>query len=79
ARAIENGAFVIAAGQCGSPYPGRHDYGHSLIVDPWGRVLAEAGDQPAVIVAELRLTEIAKCRQAVPSLSQDQTIRVVQS
>ena len=54
ARAIENGAFVIAAAQGGLHEDGRETYGHSLIVDPWGRILAEADhDEPGVIVAEI--------------------------
>ena len=54
ARAIENGAFVVAAAQGGLHEDGRETFGHSLIVDPWGRVLAEADhDEPGVIVAEI--------------------------
>ncbi len=54
ARAIENGAFVIAAAQGGLHEDGRETFGHSLIVDPWGRILAEADhDEPGVIVAEI--------------------------
>ncbi|MCR6659913.1 MAG: hypothetical protein NVV72_11405 [Asticcacaulis sp.] len=54
ARAIENGAFVIAAAQGGQHEDGRETFGHSLIVDPWGRILAEADhDEPGVIVAEI--------------------------
>ena len=53
ARAIENGAFVIAPAQGGTHANGRHTYGHSLIVSPWGEVLAEAGTEPGVIVADI--------------------------
>jgi len=68
-RAIENGAFVIAAAQGGTHEDGRETYGHSLIVDPWGRVLAEAGhDAPAVIVAEIDGGAALRARQKVPNL-----------
>ena len=54
ARAIENGAFVIAAAQGGMHEDGRETFGHSLIVDPWGKIVAEADhDEPGVIVAEI--------------------------
>lgn len=70
-RAIENGCFVIAAGQCGSPYEGRCNYGHSLIVGPWGEVLAEAGDGEQVICAELDFSAVEKAREAISSLQHD--------
>ena len=53
ARAIENGAYVFAPAQCGTHPHGRKTYGHSLIVDPWGEVLADGGEQPGVIMAEI--------------------------
>jgi predicted amidohydrolase len=69
ARAIENGAFVIAAAQGGLHEDGRETYGHSLIVDPWGRVLAEAAhDEPAVIVAEIDTSLSAAARKKIPNL-----------
>ncbi|MBN9072161.1 MAG: carbon-nitrogen hydrolase family protein [Rhizobiales bacterium] len=69
ARAIENGAWVIAAAQGGLHEDGRETYGHSLIVDPWGRVVAEvAGDEPGVIVAEIDTTASAAARAKVPNL-----------
>jgi deaminated glutathione amidase len=69
ARAIENGAFVIAAAQGGLHEDGRETYGHSLIVDPWGRVLAEAAhDEPAVIVAEIDTSLSASARKKIPNL-----------
>lgn len=71
ARAIENGCFVIAASQTGEHDGGRQTYGHSLIVDPWGRVLADAGEAPGWIAADLDVAAVAKARQAVPSLSND--------
>lgn len=73
ARAIENGCFVIAPAQCGNPYGTRWSYGHSLIVDPWGTVLAEAGEEPGVIVAECDPDAVARARSSIPSLSQDRS------
>jgi predicted amidohydrolase len=69
ARAIENGAFVIAAAQGGLHQDGRETFGHSLIVDPWGRILAEADhDEPGVVLADLDLTHSAAARQKIPNL-----------
>ena len=69
-RAIENGAFVIAAAQGGIHEDGRETYGHSVIVDPWGRILAEADhDEPAVIVADVAVNESRKARAKIPNLS----------
>ncbi|MGB3418222.1 MAG: carbon-nitrogen hydrolase family protein [Mesorhizobium sp.] len=69
ARAIENGAFVIAAAQGGLHEDGRETYGHSLVVDPWGRVLAEAAhDEPGVIVAEIDPSQSAAARAKIPNL-----------
>lgn len=70
-RAIENGCFVIAPAQCGIHYGTRRSYGHSIIIDPWGRVLAEAGTEPTVIFASIDLALVAQARQAIPSLGQD--------
>ncbi|MDF2367071.1 carbon-nitrogen hydrolase family protein [Sneathiella sp.] len=68
ARAIENGAFVIAPAQCGQHSEKRRTYGHSLIIDPWGKILAEAGEEPGFITAEINLAHIAKRRQQIPNL-----------
>jgi deaminated glutathione amidase len=69
ARAIETGAFVISAAQGGRHEDGRETYGHSLIVDPWGRVLADAGgSEPGVITAEIDLALVADARQRIPAL-----------
>ncbi|SOE16612.1 predicted amidohydrolase [Hoeflea halophila] len=77
ARAIENGAFVISAAQGGVHEDGRETYGHSLIVDPWGRVIAEArGDEPGVIVASLALNEVKAARGKVPNLKNARSYRV---
>lgn len=69
ARAIENGAFVISAAQAGRHADGRETFGHSMIVSPWGEVLAEAGgDGPEIILAEIDPARSADARQRIPSL-----------
>ena len=71
ARAIETGCFVLAPAQCGTHEGGRKSWGHSLIVDPWGEVLADGGKEPAIVTAELDLARIAEARGRVPSLRHD--------
>lgn len=71
ARAIENGAFVIAPAQGGTHANGRKTYGHSLIVSPWGEVLAEAGTEPGVIVADIDPALADDARAKVPNLQHD--------
>ena len=71
ARAIENGAFVIAPAQGGTHANGRQTYGHSLIVAPWGEILAEASTEPCVITAEIDPTAAINARARVPSLRHD--------
>jgi len=71
ARAIENGAFVISATQCGTHAEGRRTYGHSLVVDPWGEVLADAGDTVGVISADIDLSKVDKVRRMIASLQHD--------
>ncbi|MER8524993.1 carbon-nitrogen hydrolase family protein [Mesorhizobium sp. M0814] len=69
ARAIENGAYVVAAAQGGVHEDGRETYGHSLIVDPWGRIIAEAAhEEPAVIVAEIDPGQSVAARKKIPNL-----------
>lgn len=71
ARAIETGSFVLAPAQTGE-HPGkRQTFGRSMIVDPWGRVLAEAGEEPGVITARIDPAAVAKARTAIPALVQD--------
>ncbi|MDY0029003.1 MAG: carbon-nitrogen hydrolase family protein [Pseudobdellovibrionaceae bacterium] len=74
ARAIETGGFVIAAAQCGEHGNGRKTYGHSLIVSPWGKVLAEGSDVPGIHLADLDLDEVCAFRDAIPSLGHDRDI-----
>jgi len=69
ARAIENQAFVVAPAQCGRHSPERSSYGRSLIVDPWGLVLARAPDRPGVIVAECDLAAQDRLRASLPALA----------
>lgn len=69
ARAIENGAFLVAACQEGLHEDGRTTYGHSLIVAPWGRILAEASETPSVIVADIDLAEAEDMRRRIPVLT----------
>jgi predicted amidohydrolase len=75
ARAIETGCFILAPAQTGfhaeSRGKGRHTHGHSLIVAPWGEVLADGGTDPGIIFAEIDLAEVARARARVPSLSHD--------
>jgi predicted amidohydrolase len=75
ARAIENGAFVVASAACGPVPGGGETYGHSLIVDPWGVVLADAGDGPGVVQARIDLDEVAAARTRIPSLGHDRDYR----
>jgi predicted amidohydrolase len=68
ARAIENGAFVIAPAQGGVHANGRHTYGHSLIIGPWGEILAEAGTEPGVIYADIDPALSEQARAKIPNL-----------
>lgn len=74
-RAIENGCFVIAPAQWGNPYGNRHSYGHSLIVDPWGKILADAGDGDGLATARLDMQRVAECRHVIASLRHDRSFR----
>jgi predicted amidohydrolase len=71
ARAIENACFVMAPAQGGEHANGRRTYGHSLIVGPWGDIIAEGGIDPGIVAAELDLGEIAAARGRVPALNHD--------
>jgi len=78
ARAIENGCFVFAAAQGGKHENGRETFGHSLIVDPWGRVLAEGGTEPGVVMAEIDPAEVASARARIPSLQHGRRFEIVE-
>jgi predicted amidohydrolase len=77
-RAIENGCFVFAAAQGGRHENGRDTFGHSLIVDPWGRIIAEGGTEPGVIVAEINPAEVASARARIPSLQHGRRFEIVE-
>lgn len=76
ARAIETGAFVLAPAQCGDHEDGRSTYGHALIVSPWGEVLADGGEEPGFVMAELALEQVGQVRQMIPSLQHDRDFDV---
>ncbi len=67
ARAIENGVYIVACNQIGKKH-NMTAYGHSMVIDPWGRIIAEAEDNPGVLMAEIDLSEIEKVRAQIPSL-----------
>lgn len=76
ARAIETGAFVLAATQGGLHENGRATYGHSLIVSPWGEVLAEGGEDPSVIFADIDLAASEEARARIPALEHGRSFEV---
>jgi len=71
ARAIETGCFVFAPAQCGTHAEGRRTFGHSLIVAPWGEVLADGGEAPGVVLAEIDPARVDKARAMIPALRHD--------
>lgn len=73
ARAIETGCFVISAAQTGTHFANRKTYGHSLIVAPWGEVLADGGTEVGIVTAEIDTARIAEARGRVPSLKHDRS------
>jgi deaminated glutathione amidase len=78
ARAIENGCFVFAAAQGGTHENGRETYGHSLVVDPWGRVIAEGGTEPGVVFADIDAAEVVTARARIPSLEHGRRFEMVE-
>ncbi len=77
ARAIETGTFVLAATQGGLHENGRSTFGHSLIVSPWGEILAEGGEEPGVIFADIDLAASAEARARIPALKHGRDFEVV--
>jgi Predicted amidohydrolase len=73
ARAIETGCYVFAPCQCGIHAGGRQTYGHSLIVDPWGCILADGGEEPGFILAEIDPAKVDEARRRIPALRHDRT------
>ncbi|MDH5354153.1 MAG: carbon-nitrogen hydrolase family protein [Gammaproteobacteria bacterium] len=77
ARAIETGSYVVAPNQCGHHADKRYSYGHSLIVDPWGEVLADGGAEPGIIYADIDLAQVANARNRIPALKNDRAFTLV--
>jgi predicted amidohydrolase len=77
ARAIETGCFVLAAAQGGHHENGRDTFGHSIVIDPWGRIVAEAGVEPGVTVADIDLGLVAEARQKIPALEHGRRFEVI--
>ncbi len=71
ARAIETGCYVLAPAQCGTHAEGRRTFGHSLIIDPWGVVLADGGEDVGIVAAELDRETVAAARRRIPALDHD--------
>ena len=78
ARAIETGSFVLAAAQGGRHEDGRDTFGHSIAIDPWGRVLAEGGTEPGVIFADVDPSQVAIVRARIPSLQHGRRFEMVE-
>ena len=77
ARAIENGAFVFAAAQGGRHENGRETFGHSMVIDPWGGILAEGEAEPGVVMAEIDTAAVAAARKRIPSLQHGRRFEVI--
>jgi predicted amidohydrolase len=73
ARAIETGAFIIAPNQCGHHADKRYSFGHSLIIDPWGEILADGGAEPGVIYADIDLDRVQQARDRIPALKNERS------
>ena len=78
ARAIENGCFVFAAAQGGKHENGRETFGHSLVVDPWGQILAEGGTEPGLILADIDPAQVTAARSRIPSLHHGRRFEVIE-
>ena len=78
ARAIETACYVIAPNQCGHHVDKRKSWGHSLIVDPWGEILADGGAEPGIIYADIDLSKVDKARSMIPALKHDRAFTVEQ-
>ena len=78
ARAIENGCYVFAAAQGGRHENGRDTFGHSLVIDPWGRVLAEGNVEPGVVMAEIDPAAVTTARARIPSLQHGRRFEIVE-
>ena len=79
-RAIETGCYVLAPAQGGTHEDGRQTYGHSLIISPWGEVLADSsGTDPGIVYADINLAEVADARRRIPSLGLDSAVSVTRA
>jgi deaminated glutathione amidase len=78
ARAIENGCFVLAAAQGGKHENGRETYGHSLVIDPWGNIIAEGDAEPGVVMAEIDPAAVGAARARIPSLQHGRRFEIVE-
>ncbi len=76
ARAIETGSFLISAGTCGTHTEGKETFGHSLIIDPWGEILADGGTDVGIIIAEIDMHKVKASREKIPSLTHDRTFKI---
>ena len=79
ARAIENGAYVIAPATCGEHPGGHQTFGHAMVIDPNGQVLAEAGESPEVICAPIDIAQVTLARSRIPSLSHDRIFELARA
>ena len=78
ARAIETACYIIAPNQCGHHVDKRRSWGHSLIVNPWGEILADGGAEPGIIYADIDLSEVDKARSKIPALKHDRPFTLEQ-
>ena len=73
ARAIETGSFVLAPNQCGTHAEGRKTWGHSLIINPWGEILADGGEDVGIVTATIDLDQVTEARRKIPALKHDRS------
>ena len=71
ARAIENNVFLIATNMCGTHHTNRKTYGHSLLVDPWGKIINKALNRPIILNSKIDITDVEKSQKKIPSLLHD--------
>jgi predicted amidohydrolase len=76
ARAIETGAFILAPAQTGCHESGRKTYGHSLVVSPWGEIIADGGVDPGVVLADIDLQQVGEARRRIPALAHDRAFKL---
>jgi predicted amidohydrolase len=79
ARAIENECFVLAPAMCGDHPGNRQTYGHSLVIDPWGGIVAEGGEAPEIVYADINPADVARIRRMIPSLEHDRDFELQQA